>query len=131
MSDNVQIVQGGYNDFLTGNVEGVLNRFADDFTFTVPGAPDIPYAGTKRTREELLAFFQDLGQLVTFSAFEPREYVASGDRVVALGRYAGTINASAHPFDNDWAMVWRIRDGKVVEFTEYSDASDIRKGFVK
>lgn len=131
MSDNVQIVQGGYNDFLTGNVDGVLNRFADDFTFTVPGAPEIPYAGTKRTREELASFFRDLSQNVTFSAFEPREYVAAGDRVVAIGRYSGTVNQSGHPFANDWAMAWRIQDGKVVEFTEYSDVSEIRKGFVK
>ncbi|HYC89331.1 MAG TPA: nuclear transport factor 2 family protein [Thermoanaerobaculia bacterium] len=129
MSDNVQIVQGGYNDFLTGNVEGVLNRFADDFTFTVPGAPEIPYAGTKRTREELASFFRDLGTMVTFSAFEPREYVASGDRVIAIGRYAGKVNQSGHPFDGDWAMAWRIQDGKVVEFTEYSDATEIRRGF--
>lgn len=131
MSDNVQIVQGGYNDFLTGNLDGVLNRFADDFTFTVPGAPDIPYAGTKRTREELAGFFQDLAQMVTFSNFEPQEYIEQGERVVALGRYAGTVNDSGHSFENGWAMVWRIRDGKVVELTEYSDTSDIRKGFVK
>jgi ketosteroid isomerase-like protein len=128
---NVQVVQGGYNDFLTGNVEGVLNRFAGDFSFTVCGAPEIPYAGTKRTREELAAFFSDLGSMLTFTAFEPREYIEQGDRVVALGRYAGTVNQSNHPFDNLWAMVWTIRDGKVVEFTEYSDVSDIRKGFVK
>ena len=128
---NTDIVQGGYNDFLTGNVEGVLNRFAGDFSFTVPGAPEIPYAGTKRSREELAAFFSDLGEMVTFTAFEPREYIEQGDRVVALGRYAGTINRSNHPFDNQWAMVWTVRDGKVVEFTEYSDVSDIRKGFVK
>lgn len=128
---NVQIVQGGYNDFLTGNVDGVLNRFADDFTFTTPGAPEIPYAGTKRTREELAAFFSDLAGHVTFSAFEPREYVEQGDRVVALGRYAGKVNRSEHPFDTEWAMAWRIRDGKVVEFVEYTDVSDIRKGFVE
>ncbi|HUR82342.1 MAG TPA: nuclear transport factor 2 family protein [Thermoanaerobaculia bacterium] len=128
---NVQIVQGGYNDFLTGNVEGVLNRFAGDFSFTVPGAPEIPYAGTKRTREELAAFFRDLGSMVTFSAFEPREYVEQGDRVVALGRYAGTINQSNHPFDDQFAMVWTIRDGKVVEFTEYTDVSNMKKGFAR
>jgi uncharacterized protein len=128
---NVDIVQGGYNDFMTGNVEGVLNRFASDFSFTVPGAPEIPYAGTKRTREELAAFFRDLGSMVTFTAFEPREYVEQGDRVVALGRYAGTVNQSNHPFDNQWAMVWTVRDGKVVEFTEYTDVSNLKKGFVQ
>ena len=130
MSENVQIVQGGYNDFLTGNVDGVLNRFADEFTFTVPGAPDIPYAGTKRTREDLADFFRQLGEKVTFATFEPQEYVAAGDRVVAIGRYSGKVNQSEHAFDNGWAMAWRIRDGKVVEFTEYSDVSEIRKGFV-
>ena len=131
MSDNVQIVQGGYADFLSGNIPGVLNRFGDEFMFTVAGAPDIPYAGTKRNREELAKFFQDLGAMLNFTQFEPREYIANGDRVVALGRYAGTVRQSEHPFDNEWAMVWRIRDGKVVEFQEYSDVSEIRRGFVK
>jgi len=129
MSDNVQIVKDGYTDFLNGNVAGVIGRFADEFTFTVPGAPEIPYAGTKRTPQELAGFFQELGSTVTFSLFEPREYVAAGDRVVALGRYAGSVNQNGHPFSGDWAMAWTIRDGKVVDFKEYSDPSELKAGF--
>lgn len=131
MSDNVQIVKDGYADFLKGDIAGVLNKFAGEFTFTVPGAPEIPYAGVKRTRDELAGFFQELGEKVQFTAFEPQEYIANGDRVVALGRYAGEVKQSGHSFDGTWAMVWKIRDGKVVEFTEYSDPSSIKAGFVR
>lgn len=126
---NVQVVKGAYDDFLAGNIAGVLNRFGSDFTFVVPGAPEIPYAGTKRNQQELAGFFEQLGQTVTFSLFEPREYIADGDRVVAIGRYAGSVKQSGRPFTGDWAMAWTIRDGKVVEFREYSDPVELRAGF--
>ena len=131
MSDsNVQIVKDGFNDFLTGNIPGVLGRFADEFSFTVPGAPEVPYAGTKRTTEELAGFFQGLDENVTLSVFEPREYIATGDKVVAVGHYEGQVKRSGHPFASDWVMVWTLRDGKVTEFREFSDPTELKKGFV-
>ncbi len=128
MSDNVQIVRDGYADFLNGNIPGVLDRFAEEFTFTVPGAPEIPYAGTKRTREELAAFFRDLNESVNITSFEPREYFVAGDRVVTLGRYAGEVRKSGRNFDSEWAMAWTVRDGKVVDFKEFSDPSQLKAG---
>jgi hypothetical protein len=85
--------------------------FADDFEFTVPGAPEIPYAGTKRTPAELTGFFQGLAEHVNMTVFEPREYIATGDRVVALGHYGGEVRRNNRPFAGDWAMVWTLRDG--------------------
>jgi ketosteroid isomerase-like protein len=128
--DNVQLVKEGYADFLSGNIPGVLDRFADDFEFTVPGAPEVPYAGTKRTRDELAGFFQGLDQTVMMTLFEPREYLAAGDRVVALGRYEGHVKQSGGTFATDWAMIWTIRDGKVRSFREISDPTALRAGFV-
>jgi len=29
----------------------------------------------------------------------------------------------------DWAMAWTVRDGKVVEFVEYSDPTELKAGF--
>ena len=129
MSDNIDIVRGGYNDFLAGNVPGVLERFADDFTFSVPGAPDVPYAGTFHNRAELGRFFQEMGEEITMSLFEPREYFASGDRVVVLGHYEGKVNRTGAPYASDWAMAWTFKDGKVVAMQELSDPAQLRKGF--
>lgn len=129
MSDIVQIVRDGYADFLSGNIPGVLDRFAEEFTFTTPGAPEVPYAGTKRNRDELAAFFRDLNETVNITSFEPREYFANGDRVIAIGRYAGEVRRSGRSFDSGWAMAWTVRDGKVVAFEEFSDPSALKAGF--
>lgn len=129
MSDNISIVQGGYADFMSGNIPGVLERFADEFVFASAGAPEVPYAGTFRNREELLGFFQGLNEHITMSIFEPREFFADGDRVVALGHYAGHVNRNGAPFESDWAMAWTVRDGKVVEMREIADPTQLKRGF--
>ena len=129
MSNNVDIIRAGYGDFLTGNIAGVLERFADDCTVEIAGAPEVPYAGTYRTRAELAGFFQQLGETVTISLFEPREYFADGDRVVTLGRYAGKVNRTDAAFEADWVMAWTLRDGKIVGMQEIADPAALRKGF--
>jgi uncharacterized protein len=128
-TSNVQLVRDGYADFVSGNIPGVLSRFADSFEFTVPGAPEVPYARTSRNREELTEFFQGLDANVQITVFEPREYFASGDRVVALGHYEGEVKRTGHRFATPWAMVWTIQDGKVTRFEEMSDPSALKKGF--
>lgn len=127
---NVQLVRDGYADFLSGNIPGVLGRFTESFEFTVPGAPEVPYAGTSHNAAELAAFFQALSDNVVINVFEPREYFADGDRVVTLGHYAGEVRATGRRFASDWAMVWTVRDGKVAAMRELSDPTELKKGFV-
>ena len=70
MSDNVQIVQAGYADFLSGNIPGVLNRFADEFTFTVPGAPEVPRKTGKRYESDwAMAWTLRDGKVVAFHEY--------------------------------------------------------------
>jgi ketosteroid isomerase-like protein len=129
MSDNIDLVRGGYQDFLDGNFDSLFGRFAEEFRFTVAGAPDVPYAGTFTTKERLAQFFQELDQQVTFSLFEPREYFVNGDRVVALGRYEGEVKKNGRRWGADWAMVWTVRDGKVISMEERVDPSSLKAGF--
>jgi ketosteroid isomerase-like protein len=49
------------------------------------------------------------------------EFVASGDKVVAVGNYAGISNATGQSLTADWVMVWTFRDGMVTRFQEYTD----------
>ncbi len=129
MSSNIDVVRGAYADFLSGNIPAVLSRLADQVEFSISGAPEVPYAGTFRTADEVGNFFRQLGEQVTISIFEPREYFASGDRVVALGHYEGKVNHNGQPFAADWAMAWTIRDGKVAAMQELADNPGLRKGF--
>lgn len=129
MSNNIDVVRGGYQDFLDGNLDSLFGRFADQFSFSVAGAPEVPYAGTFTTRERLARFFEELGEHVTISLFEPREFFADGDRVVALGRYEGEVRKNGRRWGADWAMSWTVRDGKVVEMREIVDPSSLKQGF--
>ena len=66
-------------------------------------------------------FFRILDETTHFETFEPREYIAQGEKVVALGTYSGIAKPTGRRFGMDWAMVWTIRGGKVVKFHEYTD----------
>lgn len=127
--NNVELIKAGYADFTSGNIPGILQRFADDINFTIAGAPEVPYAGTYRTRDELMQFFQNLNQNVNISVFEPREYFVDGDRVVTLGHYQGEVRKTGKPFSSDWAMAWTIRGGQIVGMQELVDPTPLKRAF--
>ncbi|HEX2060358.1 MAG TPA: nuclear transport factor 2 family protein [Thermoanaerobaculia bacterium] len=127
--NNIDIIRAGYGDFLTGNIEGVVERFADEIEVSIAGAPEVPYAGTYRNRAELAGFFQKLNDAMQINVFEPREYFADGDRVIALGHYAGEVRKNGHTFAADWCMAWTVRDGRIVAMKELTDPSELKKGF--
>jgi ketosteroid isomerase-like protein len=81
--NNITIVQKAYADFLRGDLPAVLDAFGEDILWISPGNSSL--SGEKRGKAEITAFFHRLLELWEFLAFEPGEYIASGDRVVALG----------------------------------------------
>ena len=60
------------------------------------------------------------GEWEGFSAV-PAEFVANDDVVVALGEYSATFKATGKPFRAPFAHVWRLQDGKVAAFEQYTD----------
>ena len=63
-----------------------------------------------------------------FSQFEPKEFVATGDKVVALGHYKATTPIKKG-FASDFAMVFTFREGKVTRFQEFCDSSAINAAY--
>ena len=131
MSDheNVDIVRRAYDLFGKGDIPGLLNQFADDIAWETPGAPRVPYAGRFHERDQVATFFEGLGKTAEFAQFEPREFIAQGDRVVVLGHYAGKGRSTGRPFATDWAMVFTVQHGKVTNFHEYFDTANLGAAF--
>ena len=95
----------------------------------VTGAgPHVPTAGERRGRKSVGEFFRIVGESVDFSRFEPREFVAQGDKVVALGHYAAKT-PSGRGFESDFVMVFTVRNGKIVQFQEFSDSAAINAAY--
>jgi hypothetical protein len=118
---NITFVKNAYANFLGGNVDAILDTLTDDVEWITPGA-GVPTAGTRHGKAEVAQFFQLVAATWDFTAFEPREYVASGDTVVAIGYYTAIARATGKAMASDWTMVWKIRDGKLAWFREFTDS---------
>jgi ketosteroid isomerase-like protein len=64
-----------------------------------------------------------------FEVFEPREFVAQGDKVITLGHYTAKVKATGRRFDSDFVMVFTLRNGKLTHFQEFLDTASLNAAF--
>ena len=119
--DNVKIVQEMYSAFLRRDVPGILVHLDDGVVWIVPGSSAVPMAGVRKGLTEVRQFFETVEKMLEFRLFEPREYIAQGNRVVTLVRYEGRNKSTGREFSADSAMVWTVQNGKAIAFQEYTD----------
>jgi hypothetical protein len=129
-AQNTKLVQDAYAAFGRGDMQALLGCFADDIVWNgVYGtAAHVPTSGERRGKAAVAEFFKQVAANVNFSTFDPHEFVAAGDKVVALGHYTATTPVG-RGFDADFAMVFTIRHGKVVRFQEFSDSAGINAAY--
>jgi hypothetical protein len=129
--ENVAVVQQAYAAFQRGDVAGVLDLVAENVEWEgVKGVPpSVPFGGLRHGRAQVAEFFAIVGREEEFSRFEPREFFAAGDRVVALGFYEARVRRTGKSFSGEWAMAFTLRNGKIVRFTEYTDSYGIAAAF--
>jgi uncharacterized protein len=127
--ENIKVVQEAYASFGRGDIKALLDNLDEQVEWLLPGEGMIPQAGLYNGRDGVARFFQTLDQTTEFSAFEPRQFVAQGDRVIALGWYAGKAKATGRSFESHWAMSFLLRDGKVLKFQEYTNTGAIAPAF--
>jgi len=121
---NVQAAQAGYAAFGRGDMPAIREMLTDDIEWVDPGPSDVlPTAGTHRGKDAVMAWFGTLGGNVDFEVFEPREFIAQGDKVVALIHAEATIRSTGKKMVQDEAHVWTFRDGKVARIQLYLDTA--------
>ena len=122
--DNIRVVQEAYAAFQRGDIQGVLDRLTDDAEWVTPGPPDVlPHAGSRRGHNEVEAFFTALGESEEVEMFEPREFIAQGDRVVALVNYRTRVKSTGRTAEDELVHIFTLRDGRIARFREYYDTT--------
>jgi uncharacterized protein len=128
MASNIQATKKGYESFQRGDIPGLMRDLIDDScTWVIPGPKDkLPWAGTFRGKQEILNFFAQVAENLEFSEFGPHQMIEQGDTVVALGTATGRAKKTGKTVKNEWAHVFKYKQGKVVLFQEYTDtAADV------
>ncbi|MGH9966379.1 MAG: nuclear transport factor 2 family protein [Pyrinomonadaceae bacterium] len=121
--ENTKLVQQIYENFKSGDIEALLNLLSNDIEWQLPEIENVPFAGKRRGQEQIGQFFESLVDTQEVQHFEPREFIADGDKVVALGHYAWLVRSTGRQFGGDFAHVFTVRDGKVARFHEYMDTA--------
>ena len=113
---NAMIIRKAYEDFAQGNVPAVFAAFDPSISWHVPGHS--PLSGDYRGHDQIAGFFQLTMELSrgTFT-IEVHHVLAEDDLVVVLA----TVNAQRSDTSASFpeVHVWRVKDGKAVDFREY------------
>jgi ketosteroid isomerase-like protein len=97
----------------------------------LPEVPGVEVSGIRKGRNGVAEFFETLANTQEVVNFEPQQYIAQNDIVVALGRYSFRVKATRQVFDSDWAHVFTIRNGAIVRFQEFTDTAAVARAYRK
>lgn len=126
MQSDLDVVRGMYSAFAQGDVPSVLAALAPDFVWIE--AEGFPSAGTYTTPDDVLhkVFMRLASEWEGFVAM-PREYIYDDHVVVAIGDYSGTYKATGKTFKSPFAHVWRLSNGAVVGFHQFTDTAVVQR----
>jgi ketosteroid isomerase-like protein len=127
--DPAQPVRALFAAFGRGDIPVAVQHLAEDVEWQVPGTDAVPYAGAWHGRDEVAEFFQRLGAAVEFEQFAVTEMLVSGDHVVVTGQELGRVRATGALFENEWAMVFTVRSGRIVGLRLYEDTEAVARAF--
>jgi hypothetical protein len=124
-----QLVEQAYANFKAGDIQTLLQLTSEDITWRLPEIENVPFAGKRQGRGAVGEFFSTLASVQDARSFEPREFIAQGDKVVVLGHYVWQIKANGRTFESDFAHVFTVRGGQIVAFHEYMDSAAAARAF--
>lgn len=126
--DTRRVVANYVGALRRGDLNALRASFAPDATWRIRG--DLPVAGTYKGADEILDGF--LADVV--ATLDPAAPVSQElHRIIADGEYAvaeWTSHARARNgagYDNDYAVVFRVLDGRIAAVTEYCDTSYMKR----
>jgi hypothetical protein len=119
-SDPVQVVRAVYDAFARGDISGFFALLAPDIVWYE--AAGHPYGGVYVGHEAIMQnVLARIGAEWDHFTAPAEEFIAQGDTVVTLGSYRGTCRATGKALVSPFAIVWRVRDGKVRSLQQHTD----------
>ena len=110
---NVALIKEGYAAFAKGDFAALDEMFAEDLLWHEPGRNQL--AGSYRGRDAVYAHFGKLAEVMEGSfRMEVEAVFADDERGVALVH--STASRGGRTLTGYGANIFRLRDGKVVEF---------------
>ena len=114
-----------WHDTRAGSVDHWLELMTEDIQFRslAGGAAKMEFTRTSSCKDEVKHYFDQLTSQWQMKHFRVDEFIAQGDRVVALGNCSFQHKKTGKILDTPKADFHRFRDGKICEFLEFYDTA--------
>ena len=127
-ANNVAMLKDAYqrwHDSKAGSVDHWLNLMTDDVKFRslAAGAVEMHFTRDSSNKDEVKRYFAGLTSDWEMIYYRVDEYIAQGDRVVALSQVSFKHKKTGKQLVTPKADFHRFRDGKICEFFEYYDTA--------
>ena len=129
--ENAETVREAYNNFKTGNIQGLIDQMSDNVAWELPEIGGVPFAGKRTGRDGVKEFFATLAQAQDVIEFEPIESLAQGDKVVSLGHYKWRVKETGREYASNFVHVFTVRNGKITGFREHFDTAVVAAAYRK
>jgi ketosteroid isomerase-like protein len=127
--ENKRLVMEGYQMFQSGDIQHLLERYHDDALWIEPEVEHVPFSGPHTGKAEIAEFFRGLDEAAQALRFEPKEFIAEGDKVVVTGEASWLVKTTGRSYDSPWVHVFTMRDGKIIRFENYQDTAAGERAF--
>ncbi len=124
MTTATDLIRSFYAALSNGDAPTALGLMADDIEWHTMWHYKVVGRGPQKVAEGLMMPL--MAEWESF-ALTPAEYIADGNTVVSLGRFAGVHGASGKPVDAAYAHVWNVADGKIQRFRQYIDTLAVQE----
>jgi uncharacterized protein len=112
MSENTDVLKGGYDAFNSGDQQALADVFAEDVRWEGSNDDRVPGAGTYDGRDDALQALGRAAEPFDSITSSPDEFVEQGDTVVVLGHTEGRTK-SGNDLKVPFVHVWRMEGGKI------------------
>lgn len=125
-----EIVDAFFTRFGDGDVPALLNLFAEQVDFNVAGAPNVPWAGHRSSKEEIAEFFGLFDKhLTSAEEYALDTTIIEGENAVVTGRCVFGVLSTGKKFTNDFAIHFTVTAGKIVRYHMYENSHAISAAF--
>jgi ketosteroid isomerase-like protein len=115
-----------FSAFGNGNLQGILNTFADNCLIVAVRAgkrEGQQIYGSYEGKEGLKQFLTNLMQTFDTKAFKVEHIIGKGNIVFANGLFTHQIKSTGKLFSSEWALKCVIKDGKIAEYHFFEDSA--------
>jgi ketosteroid isomerase-like protein len=123
--DNVDVIQGAWDAFAKGDLEGATNIVAPEGEITAPST--LPWGGTFLGPEGFRDFLTGLFSYFKDFKATPEKVLGADDDHVIVTAHVRARTKDGTPVENRSVWIYKLRGGQVVSAESFADTAQMLK----